>query len=100
MPVIKNVVSLHSQDPKSLIPEKKILHGTTIGSAWTVAPSLILVVIVIPSYALSNRRLKNRKAAEQKLGAFLDNLAVPAGLIEGIVQREVDDDYQVPFHAL
>ena len=42
-------------------------------------------------------RLKNRKAAEQKLGAFLDNLAVPAGLIEGIVQREVDDDYQVLF---
>jgi len=40
-------------------------------------------------------KLKNRKAAEQKLGAFLDNLAVPAGLIEGIVQRDVDDDYQV-----
>lgn len=40
-------------------------------------------------------KLKNRKAAEQKLGSFLDNLAITAPLIEGIVQREVDEDYQV-----
>ena len=41
-------------------------------------------------------KLRNRKAAEQKLGAFLDNLAIPSGLIEGIVQGDVDESYQVP----
>ena len=38
----------HSRNP---IPEK-IIHGTTIEIAWTVAPSLILVLIAIPSFAL------------------------------------------------
>jgi cytochrome c oxidase subunit 2 len=38
----------HSRNP---IPEK-IIHGTTIEIAWTVAPSLILVMIAIPSFAL------------------------------------------------
>ena len=38
----------HSQNP---LPEK-IIHGTTIEVAWTVAPSLILVLIAIPSFAL------------------------------------------------
>jgi cytochrome c oxidase subunit 2 len=33
------------------VPEK-IIHGTTIEVAWTVAPSLILVLIAIPSFAL------------------------------------------------
>ena len=41
-------------------------------------------------------KLRNRKVAEQKLGAFLDNLAIPSGLIEGIVQSDVDEGYQVP----
>jgi hypothetical protein len=45
-------------------------------------------------------KLKNRKAAEQKLGAFLENLVVPTGLIEGIMQRDVDDDYQVKYAVL
>jgi hypothetical protein len=45
-------------------------------------------------------KLKNRKAAEQKLGAFLANLVVPTGLIEGIMQRDVDDDYQVKYAVL
>lgn len=30
----------------------KIIHGTTIEVAWTVTPSLILVVIAVPSFAL------------------------------------------------
>jgi cytochrome c oxidase subunit 2 len=38
----------HSRNP---IPEK-IIHGTTIEIAWTVTPSLILVLIAIPSFAL------------------------------------------------
>ncbi len=33
------------------LPEKMI-HGTTIEVAWTVAPSLILIFIAIPSFAL------------------------------------------------
>lgn len=41
-------------------------------------------------------KLRNRKAAEQKLAGFLDRLALPAGLIEGIVQgTEPDDRFQV-----
>jgi cytochrome c oxidase subunit 2 len=38
----------HSRNPT---PEK-IIHGTTIEIVWTVAPSLILVLIAIPSFAL------------------------------------------------
>lgn len=38
----------HSKNP---IPEK-IIHGTTIEIAWTIAPSLVLVFIAIPSFAL------------------------------------------------
>src|SRR5690348_5119458 len=38
----------HTRNP---VPEK-IIHGTTIEIAWTVAPSLILILIAIPSFAL------------------------------------------------
>jgi cytochrome c oxidase subunit 2 len=41
----------HFRQEKNPVPEK-IIHGTTIEIAWTVAPSLILVLIAIPSFAL------------------------------------------------
>jgi cytochrome c oxidase subunit 2 len=41
----------HFEASKNPIPSK-IIHGTTIEIAWTVTPSLILVVIAIPSFAL------------------------------------------------
>lgn len=41
----------HFQQKKNPVPEK-IIHGTTIEIAWTVAPSLVLVLIAIPSFAL------------------------------------------------
>lgn len=30
----------------------KIVHGTTIELVWTIVPSLILIVIAVPSFAL------------------------------------------------
>ena len=41
----------HFQERLNRVPEK-VLHGTTIEIAWTIAPSLILVFIAIPSFAL------------------------------------------------
>ena len=41
----------HFRQSKNPIPEK-IIHGTTIEIAWTVTPSLILVLIALPSFAL------------------------------------------------
>ena len=41
----------HFSQLKNPVPEK-LIHGTTIEIAWTVAPSLILVLIAIPSFAL------------------------------------------------
>lgn len=41
----------HFHETKNPIPEK-IIHGTTIEIAWTVTPSLILILIAIPSFAL------------------------------------------------
>lgn len=41
----------HFHESRNPVPEK-ILHGTTIEIAWTIAPSLILVFIAIPSFAL------------------------------------------------
>jgi cytochrome c oxidase subunit 2 len=41
----------HFHQIRNPVPEK-ILHGTTIEIAWTVTPSLILVLIAIPSFAL------------------------------------------------
>lgn len=41
----------HFQESLNRVPEK-VLHGTTIEIAWTIAPSLILVFIAIPSFAL------------------------------------------------
>lgn len=41
----------HFHQKRNPVPEK-ILHGTTIEIAWTVTPSLILVLIAIPSFAL------------------------------------------------
>lgn len=38
-------------ESRNPIPEK-ILHGTTIEIAWTIAPTLILILIAIPSFAL------------------------------------------------
>ena len=42
----------HFHQSRNPIPEK-IIHGTTIEIAWTVAPSLILVLIAIPSFRLT-----------------------------------------------
>ena len=39
-------------------------------------------------------RLRNRKAAELQLGAFLDSLALPAPLIDGILQPKSDAAFQ------
>jgi cytochrome c oxidase subunit 2 len=41
----------HFQSTKNPTPEK-IIHGTLIEIVWTIAPSLILVFIAIPSFAL------------------------------------------------
>jgi len=41
----------HFDESRNPIPSK-IIHGTTIEIAWTVTPSLILVFIAIPSFAL------------------------------------------------
>ena len=39
-------------------------------------------------------RLRNRKAAELQLGSFLDSLALPAPLIDGILQPQSDVAFQ------
>ena len=39
-------------------------------------------------------RLRNRKAAELQLGSFLDSLALPAPLIDGILQPQSDSAFQ------
>jgi len=39
------------RDSKNPIPSK-VIHGTEIEIAWTVTPSLILMVIAVPSFAL------------------------------------------------
>ncbi len=41
----------HFHYKKNPVPEK-IIHGTAIEIAWTITPSLILVLIAIPSFAL------------------------------------------------
>ena len=41
----------HFHWTKNPIPSK-IIHGTVIEVAWTVTPSLILMVIAVPSFAL------------------------------------------------
>ena len=41
----------HFSAGKNPIPSK-IIHGTTIEIAWTVTPSLILMIIALPSFAL------------------------------------------------
>ncbi len=41
----------HFHESKNPVPGK-IIHGTTIGIAWTIAPSLVLVSIALPSFAL------------------------------------------------
>ena len=41
----------HFNASKNPVPQK-LLHGTTIEILWTVMPSLILVLIAIPSFAL------------------------------------------------
>mgnify|MGYP001585128627 FL=1 len=41
----------HFHWTKNPVPSK-IIHGTVIEVAWTVTPSLILMVIAVPSFAL------------------------------------------------
>lgn len=41
----------HFHYKKNPVPEK-IIHGTAIEIAWTITPSLILVLIAVPSFAL------------------------------------------------
>ena len=40
-------------------------------------------------------RLRNRKAAEARLGAFLDNLALPPSLIDGVLLAPPDAGFAV-----
>ena len=40
-------------------------------------------------------RLRNRRAAETRLTAFLENVAVSPSLIEGITSGEIDEAFQV-----
>jgi cytochrome c oxidase subunit 2 len=35
-----------------LYPSRSIVHGTTIELIWTILPSLILVIVALPSFAL------------------------------------------------
>lgn len=44
-------------------------------------------------------RLRNRKAAEARLGAFLDNLALPPSLIDGVLLAAPDAGFAVRFTA-
>jgi len=45
-------------------------------------------------------RLRNRKAAEARLGTFLDNLALPPSLIDGVLLAPPDAGFAVwPFPA-
>jgi cytochrome c oxidase subunit 2 len=44
-------VLIHFNETKCLYPSR-IVHGTTIEIIWTLAPSLILMFIAIPSFAL------------------------------------------------
>jgi cytochrome c oxidase subunit 2 len=41
----------HFHESNNPVPSK-IIHGTAIEIAWTVTPSLILMVIAVPSFAL------------------------------------------------
>lgn len=38
-------------------------------------------------------KLKNRKGTEQKLSQFIESVAIPPALIEGVLQAEVDDTF-------
>ena len=40
-------------------------------------------------------RLRNRKAAEARLGTFLDNLALPPALIDGVLLAAPDGGFAV-----
>lgn len=40
-------------------------------------------------------KLKNRRAAEGRLGSFIEALALPPALVEGIMQSEVNETFQV-----
>lgn len=42
---------VHFRAPRNPVPEK-IIHGTVIEILWTITPSLILVLIAVPSFAL------------------------------------------------
>jgi cytochrome c oxidase subunit 2 len=42
---------MHFHESQSPVPDN-VIHGTAIEIAWTVTPSLILVLIAVPSFAL------------------------------------------------
>lgn len=41
-------------------------------------------------------KLRNRKAADRGLSSFLDSLALPLPLIQGILAADLDHDFKVP----
>jgi len=41
-----------SYDSKDANTAKNVVHGTTLEIVWTVIPSLILIVVALPSFAL------------------------------------------------
>ena len=40
-------------------------------------------------------KLQNRKAAEAKLGSFVESLSLPPALVQAIVQGDVDEGFRV-----
>ena len=49
--LVRTLLFFHSSSPTNGIA-RNVVHGTTIEIIWTVLPSLILIVVALPSFAL------------------------------------------------
>lgn len=50
--VLSRTLSYFTKNTINIDHSKKIVHGTTIEIIWTVLPSVILVIVALPSFAL------------------------------------------------
>lgn len=52
MVVMARTLTFFSADSKTANAGKSVVHGTTIEIVWTVIPSVILIIVALPSFAL------------------------------------------------
>lgn len=88
-----NLVALHGQISScdTILASMEEMLGKFQGDLGNISTEIRALQEQSQSMSV---KLKNRRAAEGRLGSFIEALALPPALVEGIMQSEVNETFQ------